>query len=339
MDLLERYLNAVAGLLPAAQRADITAELRDILLSHLEERRSELGHELSNEDIEAVLRAYGHPVAIAASYRPQRPFIGPWLAPWYWLVMTIALGIGLITNLIAGCIGIASGASISRVLAGTALAMWHTTVEVTGTLTIIALLLERLGAANWLAAWFARIVATWKPRDLPQPIRRPRPTPIGWSIALDLIGIGFLVLWISGNAQSLLVIGPMIHVQPVAAVYLLQWPLLLIALTQTAAHVLLALGSQRVRLLLGLGIVVKVAILCVLFFLLRNWPVVRIVDLPTNLPAATVAAVERGLHVGLGIALGITWGVIAIITLFSLLWQVQHLRQRLKPAAPPLLKV
>jgi hypothetical protein len=325
MDLLDRYLNAVAGLLPAAQRADITAELRAILLSHLDERRSELGRELSNEDIEEVLRGYGHPVAIAASYRPQRPFIGPWLAPWYWLVMSISLGIGLIRNLIAGCIGIASGGSISQVLANTALALWHTTVEITGTLTLIALVLERLGAANWLAAWFARIVATWKPRDLPKLMRGPRPAPIGWTVALDLIGIGLLVLWITGNAEWVLAIGPMIHVRPVAAVYLLQWPLLLIALTQTVAHVLMALRSQRVRLLLGLGIAVKIAILCVLFFLLRNWPVVRIVDLP-NLPAPTVAAVERGLHLGLGIGLGITWGVIAIVTLLSLLWQARSLR-------------
>jgi hypothetical protein len=334
MDLLERYLIAVAALLPAEQRADITAELRDILLSHLDERRSQLGHELNTEETEAVLRRHGHPVAIATSYRPQRPFLSAWLAPWYWLVMRIVLGIGLIANLIVVCIGVASGESLSRVLANLVPALWHTAVEVTGALTIIALVLDRLGAANWLEAWFAKIAATWRPRDLPKFVRPIRPTPIGWSVALDLIGIGLLVLWMTGKAGSVLVIGPMVHVSPVAALYPLQWPLLLIALTQAAVHALVALGSQRVRLLLGLGVAIKVATLGILFILLRNWPFYRIVELPGNLPAASVAVVERGLHIGLGIGLGITWGVIAVITLFGLLWQVRVLRQNLKAATP-----
>jgi hypothetical protein len=114
MDLLERYLMAVAALLPAEQRADITAELRDVLLSHLEERRSQLGRELSTEDIEEVLRGHGHPVAIAAAYRPQRPFISPWLAPWYWLVMRIVLGMGLLANLVM----VASASLPAKVLRG-----------------------------------------------------------------------------------------------------------------------------------------------------------------------------------------------------------------------------
>jgi hypothetical protein len=334
MDLLERYLIAVAALLPAEQRADITAELRDILLSHLEERRSQLDRELSTEETEEVLRRHGHPVTIAAAYRAQRPFISPWLAPWYWLVLRIVLGVGLIANLVVVCISIASGESLVRVVSSLVPALWHTAVEVTGALTIFALLLDRLGAAQWLEAGLARIAATWRPRNLPKAARPPRPTPIGWSVALDLIGIGLLVLWMTGNAGSVLVIGPMVHVSPVAALDPLQWPLLLIALTQAAVHVMTALGSQRVRLLLGLGVAIKVATLGVLFILLRNWPFYRIVELPANLPAASVTVVERGLHIGMGIGLGITWGVIALITLFGLLWQVRFLRLSLKAATP-----
>jgi hypothetical protein len=213
-------------------------------------------------------------------------------------------------------------------------ALWHTAVQATGALTIIALLLDRLGAAKGLEVWFARIAATWRPRNLPRPIRPPRPTPIGWSVALDLVGIGLLVLWMSGNAGSVLVIGPTVHVSPIAALYPLQWPLLLIALTQAAVHVVTALGSQRARLLLSLGVAIKIAILGVLFILLRNWPFYRIVVLPANLPPASVAVVERGLHLGMGIGLGIACGVIAVITLLGLLWQVRFLRLSLKAATP-----
>ena len=42
MDLLDRYLAAVAALLPKAQREDIAAELRDILLTQMEEKEAEL---------------------------------------------------------------------------------------------------------------------------------------------------------------------------------------------------------------------------------------------------------------------------------------------------------
>jgi hypothetical protein len=41
MDLLDRYLAAVAALLPKTQREDIVAELRDILLNQMEEKEAQ----------------------------------------------------------------------------------------------------------------------------------------------------------------------------------------------------------------------------------------------------------------------------------------------------------
>ena len=45
MDMIDRYLNAVAAQLPQDERADIVAELRDLILSRFEAKEEELGKE------------------------------------------------------------------------------------------------------------------------------------------------------------------------------------------------------------------------------------------------------------------------------------------------------
>ena len=67
MDMLDRYLAAVAALLPKAQREDIVAELRDLLLNRIEEKEEALGRPLTEKEREAVLKDFGHPVAVALS--------------------------------------------------------------------------------------------------------------------------------------------------------------------------------------------------------------------------------------------------------------------------------
>ena len=49
MEMIDRYLQAVKFALPQAQREDIIKELRDNILSQIEERESGLGRPL-NED-------------------------------------------------------------------------------------------------------------------------------------------------------------------------------------------------------------------------------------------------------------------------------------------------
>ena len=69
MDLIDRYLNAVAAQLPQDERADIIAELRDLILSRFEAREEELGRALTDDEKEAILHEIGHPLVVAARYR------------------------------------------------------------------------------------------------------------------------------------------------------------------------------------------------------------------------------------------------------------------------------
>jgi len=85
MDMIDRYLNAVAAQLPQDERADIVAELRDLILSRFEAKEEELGRPLSEDEQEGILREIGHPLVVAARYRKgPDSLVGPELFP-YWL--------------------------------------------------------------------------------------------------------------------------------------------------------------------------------------------------------------------------------------------------------------
>lgn len=85
MDVIERYLEAVAAQLSVEDREDIVAELRDLILSRIEAREEELGRALTGEEKEAILHEIGHPLVVAARYRKgPDSLIGPELFP-YWL--------------------------------------------------------------------------------------------------------------------------------------------------------------------------------------------------------------------------------------------------------------
>jgi hypothetical protein len=69
MNLLNRYLQAVARLLPKARRDDIIAELRANILSQMEDREQELGRALTEDEQAAILRHHGNPTIVAGRYR------------------------------------------------------------------------------------------------------------------------------------------------------------------------------------------------------------------------------------------------------------------------------
>jgi hypothetical protein len=87
MDLLERYLQAVGKYLPAKGKKDTLAELRANLLAEMEGREEELGRQLNEAEVAAVLEQHGRPVIVAARYLPQHFLIGPGLFPMYWFTL------------------------------------------------------------------------------------------------------------------------------------------------------------------------------------------------------------------------------------------------------------
>lgn len=109
MNLIERYIMEVGKHLPAKNRADIQTEIKSTLEDMLEDRARSAGHPVDDELTREVLKEYGAPEKVAATYLPERYLIGPKLFPIFTLVLKIVLTV--LTALALGGFGIRFGTS------------------------------------------------------------------------------------------------------------------------------------------------------------------------------------------------------------------------------------
>jgi hypothetical protein len=172
MDLVERYLAAIERGLPTAQAADIRVELRDVLLSRIEEQEERLGHPLSREESEALLVEFG------------QHLIGPDVFPFWWAALKTTLSI----------------------VAGVYLVLWIVAVAAEGTAPIMQRIWPSLWSAMLIAFAIvtlvgvaielytpARVLHKWRPGQLPPAGRKMRSR---FAIAAEIaMGIVFLLWW------------------------------------------------------------------------------------------------------------------------------------------------
>ena len=98
MELIDRYVHAVGRQLPRNKRADIEAELRSALTDSLEARSQ---GEPTQDQVVAVLKEFGRPEKVAASYWPEGQYlIGPRLFPLFRMVVGIALTVFVVVQLV-----------------------------------------------------------------------------------------------------------------------------------------------------------------------------------------------------------------------------------------------
>lgn len=98
MELIDRYVHEVGRHLPRKNRDDIKVELQSTLADTLEDR---VKGEPTQEDVELLLKEFGPPQQVAASYWPQGQYlIGPSLFPLFRMVVGIALLVFVIVQLV-----------------------------------------------------------------------------------------------------------------------------------------------------------------------------------------------------------------------------------------------
>jgi len=98
MDLIERYVYEVGRNLPRKNRVDIQVELKSTLVDTLEDR---VVGEPTQEDEIKLLKEFGPPQKVAASYWPQGQYlIGPNLFPLFRMVVAIVLIVFVIVQLV-----------------------------------------------------------------------------------------------------------------------------------------------------------------------------------------------------------------------------------------------
>ena len=213
MDMIDRYLNAVAAQLPQDERADIVAELRDLILSRFEAREEELGRALTEDEREAILREIGHPLVVAARYRKgPDSLVGPELFP-YWLfgVKAGLLVVGAVHAILLLLRLLSGPADVGQTIAQAFHSFFGSGLTLIGAATLAAAIFEHQGIrpsflTNWRvkdlgafglsdpAAWRASMAGTETAKATWMPQGRAKAWPGGEHL-FSFFAAGIFVLW------------------------------------------------------------------------------------------------------------------------------------------------
>jgi hypothetical protein len=204
MDLVERYLNSIKPLLPGDQKEDIIAELREEIRSRVDEKEAELGRKLKSGELEAILKAMGNPLEVAARYGSGRSLIGPTVYPAYMLALKITLAVMACGQLVAAVVRTAVDVARGEpfLLAahlGQAIGdFWVSALFVGGLITLIAAIVERTNPELKFE--------NWKPQSLPRPAAPPKlkhraPATRAENALAFAINVAFF-LWLLGYLEA-----------------------------------------------------------------------------------------------------------------------------------------
>jgi hypothetical protein len=319
MDLIDRYLAAVGALLPRDQRDDITAELRDVLLTHREEREAELGRLLTRDENNALLKNFGHPLAVAGKYGRQQYLIGPEIYPVYIfvakLVLAVIAGAALVTGVVTAVV---QPSDIGHAIGVTFDVAWTGGFAAIGGVTLMFAILQWTGASRTL-------LNAWNPRDLPrQPAKRRRGKRWYDHVAAIVVQVLFLLWW---TGALPLAWQPYVASKPGESLrfafapvwHTLYWPIIGLSLLVIAVSGLKLAGWAKQRAGYGLDMALQLGLLVVASDLLgsRQWVSVT----GAGLPPRSIAGVEQGVNIGAQVTLII----IAIVAALTLAWDAWRL--------------
>ncbi len=212
MELLDRYLQAVAKHLPWRRQQDIIAELRANLESQLEEKRAELGRTLSPAEAEAWLQRLGSPVQMASQYQPQQYLIGPAIFPVYLNVLRLVCMWTVIIYVVVSTLTIVLSSPGVEAVAEAALRLPFVLIEVAAWITLVFAAIEFIAARYpGKCRSLAGFHANWSPRDLP-PLEKAVPAHgqrrYSHAVAEVIFGILFLVWLLLVPMHPILLFGP-----------------------------------------------------------------------------------------------------------------------------------
>jgi len=206
MELIDRYLQAVKFWLPKAQSEDIIAELSEDIRSQIEEREGELGRQLNDSEVGAILKQVGPPAFVANRFLPQQYLIGPLLFPIYRFVLKIAM-LGYLIPWVLVWIGLMiysqsyreehAGGGVIGALGSLWSSVWFAAFITIAVVTIVFAVLERTQVLTCA-------LQNWDPQKLP-PVRDRNRIPRSSSITEFIVGVLFLIWWVDTfSSQTIL---------------------------------------------------------------------------------------------------------------------------------------
>jgi len=295
MDLLERYLGAIARQLPDAQKADVSAELRDVLLSQIEEAEDRLGRPMTRDEVEALLVRFGHPLTVAGRYRKVQHLIGPEMFPFWWAGVKAALILVAGIYLVLIAVQALGGEAVDRVAQRAEPSLGAALIFAFGAVTLVCALLERFGKTA--------LLTRWKPRDLPPPQGRTRSQ---FDIIVEIATGAVFMAWWTGllHFQNFVPdLGLSIHMAPVWKVWF--WPILACSAFEMGANLLALVRPGRVRIVESLLLVRSLAAAAILFavFQAGHWLEVSSLTWTPEAQEVVGARFDRGMRIGIGVTI------------------------------------
>ena len=295
MKLLDRYLAAVARNLPAKEAADITAELRDNLLSEIEEKETGLGRPLTDKELEALLIDFGHPLSVAARYRKARYLIGPEVYPFWLATLRVVGGIAAAVIVVAALVAGFSARLPPEAVARQVLEQfWPVVLGVFGSVTAVFAVMERLGKG--------RMQLKWSPRSLPPPRAARRKAR---DVISEMVVGAVFILWWTGVISFPQPVPPFIHLYlaPVWLTY--YWPVLACSAFQIAIDVPELMRPTWVRVNAALSLVKNLASAIVFYEVLQagHWLTVNAPTLPPHALQSMRQGFDRGMQIGITVTI------------------------------------
>jgi hypothetical protein len=293
MDLLDRYLAAISRELPKAQARDVTAELRDTLLSQIEEREAGLGHKLDRKELEALLKDFGHPLVVAGRYRKIQHLIGPEVFPFWFATIRVMLGIELAIWLGALVVSFASANTpLARITDQFVPSLLTLATFTFGVVTLVFAVIERVGVS--------RLYRGWSPRKLPaaRVHRRGR-----FQVASEMVTDVIVLLWWTGLIyfRDLVPIPAFLQVQLAPIWNEMYWPIIGYLLFEMGVNGLELFNPGAAQTNAGLSLVKSIAGFAILVYLLQagHWVQVDAPSLRPEVVAKIRIGFDQGMRLGL----------------------------------------
>lgn len=196
-ELLERYIYSVKMGLPAEKMNDIAAEIRSNLQSQADDQAAQLGRELLTDEMSAILKQHGHPMAVASRYgdQPGHGLISAQLFPLYWFTLRSMFGGWVTIRIIVAVFQFQGTAPAGSILLRLGRDILLAGFIIAGTVTLLFALWEYL-------EFRFRYSQRWKPQSLPA-VPPPVPPPTRRSQARPVVRIASQVAWLIFWATAL----------------------------------------------------------------------------------------------------------------------------------------
>ncbi len=196
MEILDRYVNEVGKHLPRKSRADIMSELHSTLSDMLEDRSQKEVRPVDQDMELDLLRSYGSPEKVAASYLPERYLIGPQMFPFFTFVVKIVLIVLGVLALIGLGFAIAAGPTdvlaILKTTGHSLLEYYGGAISAFGNIVLVFAILERVLPTKERLE--LKTDEPWDPADL---LKEPEPEAFAaWEpIATILFSLAALLIF------------------------------------------------------------------------------------------------------------------------------------------------